>query len=479
MYQIPRATPEATGVPSKAIFNFIKRLEDYQIPMHSLLLARQGKLIYEGYYAPYQGDTLHRMFSISKSFTSIAIGLLVQEGRISLDDRIIDYFPEKLPEEVHPWIAQMTIRNMLMMQTCHTSTTYKIDPDKDWVESFFTTKPSHEPGTVFIYDTSSSHTLCALVEKLTGMPMLDYMRKKFLNQIGFSKDAYIIKDPFGTSMGGSGLMATPRDLMGFAMVIWNGGKLNETQMLPEKYLEEAISYQTDTLMNGPVLSERQGYGYQFWRIPHGGYACYGMGGQLIIFLPKYDLICVTTADTQGIQGGNQLIYESLFEEILPKLSQPLPEDSQGQSELEDYTRKLKIKPLQGELFSSLMASLHQKEYQLIENSSGFLSLSLEFSSDNKEGKLYVKDKRGLHTIAFGFGKILVSDFPIYKQRCATSGIWTKENALYIKSHLIDECIGSVHLKLVFQEDRVNVYMKKIEETYFNEFTGFLYGKVKY
>ena len=119
MYQIPRATPEATGVPSKAIFNFIKRLEDYQIPMHSLLLARQGKLIYEGYYAPYQGDTLHRMFSISKSFTSIAIGLLVQEGRISLDDRIIDYFPEKLPEEAS-LIAQMTIRNMLMMQTCHT-----------------------------------------------------------------------------------------------------------------------------------------------------------------------------------------------------------------------------------------------------------------------------------------------------------------------------------------------------------------------
>lgn len=319
MDYIPRVKAEDVGVSPDSIKCFVKRLEDLKLPMHSILIARHRQLIYEAYYEPYKEDSLHRMYSISKSFISIAVGLLVDERRISLEDPIIKYFPEKLPGDLHPWIKEMTIKDMLCMKTCHYKTTYKEDLTRDWVESFFITKPHHEPGTIFRYDTSSSHTLCALVEKLTKKPILDYMREKFLEEIGFSKEAYMLKDPFGISMGGSGLVATPMDIMKFALLIMNDGRLGERQLVPAWYIKEATSHQTDNKVEGAIFEETLGYGYQFWCISHGGFACYGLGGQLAICLPKQDIICITTADTTCIKDGNQYIYDSLYEEILPFL----------------------------------------------------------------------------------------------------------------------------------------------------------------
>ena len=164
----------------------------------------------ESYYAPYTKDTLHRMFSVTKSFVSLAIGLLADEGRISLDDHIADYFPEKQPETgVHPYMQMLTIRQMLTMRTCHDVNAYKIGGSPDWVGSFFTVTPDHVPGTNFSYDTASTHTLGALVEKLTGMELLDYLRTKFLDELSFSKEAFILKSPDGkVSMDGSGMCAT-------------------------------------------------------------------------------------------------------------------------------------------------------------------------------------------------------------------------------------------------------------------------------
>lgn len=319
MLNMHSTIPENMGVSSDSIYRFINRLTKDKLPMHSILLARHGQLIEQVYYEPYKSDALHRLYSVSKSFTSIGIGLLIEEGRLSLEDPIINYFPDKLPKKVHPWIEQMTIQDMLRMQTCHSKTTYKEDLKKDWVESFFTTRPDHQPGTIFRYDTSSSHTLCALVERMTGKPMLEFMRNKFLDEIGFSKEAYMLTDPFGISMGGSGLVATPMDLMKFAIIIMNVGKLGKKQLIPEWYIKEAISHQTVNKVEGAIVEETFGYGYQFWCIRHGGFACYGLGGQLAICLPKQDLICITTADTTKIKGGNQFIYDSLYEEILPCL----------------------------------------------------------------------------------------------------------------------------------------------------------------
>ena len=178
--------------------------------MHSALIYQNGRILEESYFEPYSGDSLHRMFSVTKSFTSLAVGGLLAEGRLSLGDRIIDYFPEYTPLDPHPYLAAMTIRDMLTMRTCHKATTYKINMAEDWVRSFFITPPDHRPGTVFKYDTSSAHTLAALVKKLSGRGILGYLRQIFPEELHFSEDALVLTDPFGTELGGSGLLARPR-----------------------------------------------------------------------------------------------------------------------------------------------------------------------------------------------------------------------------------------------------------------------------
>lgn len=473
MLTFEQALPEQTGIPSRCIVNFIERLRRQRVPMHSILLYHRDHLIAEGYYAPYRADTLHRMFSISKSFTSIAIGLLADEGKLSLDDPIVRYFPEKVPENVHPWISAMTIRDMLMMRTCHASTTYKVDMKSDWVESFFTVPPTHPSGKIFHYDTSSAHTLAALAERLIGMPMLDFLRKK-LAPLGLSEESYMLTDPFGVSMGGSGLVATSMDLLKFGYFILHGGLVEGQQLLSSSYIREATSHLSDTLMTSPCRSEGCGYGYQFWRNEKGGYVCYGMGGQLIIFLPDYDLICVTTADTQGIGGGNQLIYDALYEEILPFVQgNPLPEDEKGRCALQTTLENLQIAPLTGNISSSMMGKVNDMVFRFADNGMGFADMRFHF--DNCRGTLEFTLRGERCALSFGLGELVTGDFPVYHQRYAASGVWTSEDTLYLRFHIIDEFVGSVHFEVCFGDGDVTVFMKKQEESLFQEFNGHLYG----
>ena len=473
MFTIPVTTPEAVGIPSGCIINFLTRLDRYGIPMHSVLLCRYGKLAAEGYYAPYRADTLHRMFSISKSFTSIAIGLLADEGKLSLDDPIVAYFPDKVPSDVHPWIASMTIRDMLMMRTCHASTTYKVNRKEDWVKSFFTVPPTHPAGKLFHYDTSSAHTLAALAERLSGMPMLDYLKEK-LAPLGFSKESYMLTDPFGVSMGGSGLVATPMDLLKFGCFISSEGSVDGKQLLSADYIRTAVSNLSDTRVTAPVRSEACGYGYQFWQNEKGGYVCYGMGGQFIIFLPQYDFICVTTADTQGIGGGNQVIYDALYEEILPFMtSDALPEDKKTHTELLSLLETLKIRPLKADTRPSQEASLSGKIFELVENKMGFSRLSLSFGKDT--GSFHFTLNGTDYTLNFGMGHLETGIFPVYSMRYAASGMWQNDTTLYLKFHIIDSFVGSVHFQFSFGKNDVTVFLKKQEESLFTEFQGHLYG----
>ena len=474
MFTIPITTPEAVGIPSGCILNFLTRLDQYGIPMHSVLLCRHGKLAAEGYYAPYCANTLHRMFSISKSFTSIAIGFLADEGKLSLDDPIVTYFPDKVPSGVHPWIASMTIRDMLMMRTCHASTTYKVNMKEDWVESFFTVPPTHPAGKLFHYDTSSAHTLAALVERLSGMPMLDYLKEK-LASLGFSKESYMLTDPFGVSMGGSGLVATPMDLLKFGCFISGEGYIDGKQLLSADYIRTAVSNLSDTRVTAPVRSEACGYGYQFWQNEKGGYVCYGMGGQFIIFLPQYDFICVTTADTQGIGGGNQGIYDALYEEILPFMaSDALPEDKKAHTELLSMLKTLQIRPLEMEL-----RPFHQENsisgniFQLMENKMGFSRLSLSFAENT--GTLHLTLNGTDCELSFGMGHLETGIFPVYSMRYAASGTWQNDMTLYLKFHIIDSFVGSVHFQFSFGKNDITVFLKKQEESLFTEFQGHLYG----
>lgn len=534
--------PEATGISASCIMDALREIDTRGISMHSFLFCKDNCLVAEGYYAPVKKNDLHRMFSVTKSFVSIAIGFLQEEGRLSLDDSIVKFFPEYVPNtsEAHPWLLATTIRDMLSMRSCHASTTYdKFSSKTDWVKSFFTVAPTHKPGTVFHYDTSSSHTLCALVEKLTGMKMLDYLRNKVLNEIGFSKEAYCLTDGFGVSMGGSGLMATSRDLMLFALLILNNGKLNGKQYISADYIKESTSFQTATCVTGPVPSESQGYGLQFWIGEHNSIVCYGMGGQLAILLPEYNTAIVTTADTQGYQGGNQVIYDAIFRHILPELEKkkaPWTPSDEEKLAFEQFMSKLAMRPLNhnkaaSEAWNNKFENVNDINTSFLTNFRPIMSsfewtyvikkasdaaealdkniinetiwdeISFEMSeplTPSCTGKVSLKchvfpsivdsTVDSPVTFEFGFGALKEgtlnmtthmgnrADEPVpVSMHYAASAEWLSENMLYIRVHLLDTSVGSIHIQAVFGESDITVFLRKQEETLFGEFSGHLYG----
>lgn len=478
-----RKRPEDTGIQPEWIMNCLNRLEDCCLPMHSFLLMKDDAIIAETYYSPYTADTLHRMFSITKSFVSIAVGLLADDGQLNLDDKIISHFPEKLNgTEKSPYLHEMTIRDMLMMSSCHSKTTYKAPGCTDWVGSFFTTEPSHVPGTTFSYDTSATHTLCALVEKITGMKMLDYLRVKFLNDTGFSKDAYVLEAPGGESLGGSGLMATPMDLLRFMYVISKGGKINDRQVLPYDYIKAATSWQTDTYGKSATWEEMQGYGYQFWMTTHNGFCCYGMGGQYVCFYPDKNIILVTTADTQGRQGGTQLIFDAFYQEIYDKIDSDsgnrlnqsyIKEQSSVSAGLDKYLAARTLFHIEGKSSSPILCRINNTKYVMDNNQNGFKWISL--SIHGSKGTFEYETEKGIFSLSFGIGYNEITQYPFYDFKAAVSGAFRRDDTFLIKAHLVDECVGNVFIQLVFRNDDVTLMMRKFEETMFNEFDGFISG----
>ena len=468
--------PEETGISSDWIVNFLTRLENCGLPMHSMILMKDEAIVAETYYAPYTKDTKHRMFSITKSFVSIAIGLLEADGKLHLDDTILSYFPEKLAgKEPHPYLASLTIRDMLKMSTCHAKTTYKFEGCDDWTGSFFTTPPSHVPGTTFSYDTSSTHTLCALAEKLTGQKLLDYLRDKFLKDAGFSKDAYILENEQGESLGGSGLMATPMDILRFMYIISKGGVLNGKQVLPADYIKAATAKQIDTFAKSSTWEEMQGYGYQFWRTTHNGFACYGMGGQYAIYYPDYNVLLVTTADTQGRAGGTQLIYDAFYQEVLDRLERrDTFTSSISAKDFKHFLTTRSLPYVKGALTSPILSGLNGHRYVLDKNPMGFRWVALSIDKHDQGSFDYETDK-GVFSLPFSLGCNELIQFPYYNYQAAASGAFLDTNTFLIKAHLVDECVGNVWIQLVFKDNEVTLMMRKVEETMFKEFDGFVSG----
>ncbi len=439
-----------------AIQNMERRLQYLRMNIHGYQILYHGELIGERYWEPFDRDSLHRMYSITKSFTSLAIGLLIAEGRIRLEDRICSYFPEKLPEGgAHSWCEEMTIRDMLTMRTCYNSTTFK-RYDGDWVESFFRVQPDHVPGTVFNYDTSASHVLAALVEKLTGRNMLDYLREKVLRKVGFSEEAYILKDPYGVSQGGSGLVCKLGDLAGIAMLCCHGGVLDGEALIPSEYLREATACQVPTDLQ-PTFDEQLGYGYMMWKTRYDGFVFYGMGGQLALCFPEQDLVFLTIADTMGNPAGLQILYDCFYDTVYPELTGT-----------DEYTWASKLP--EGDIRHG-MEQWHFYDSQDIEggacDAKGFRTVSfdwekktLTFSSENKSYEWHYSNEGWV-----------CQKFPNTEYTCECHGEWKMGHFIF-HSFLTDEEEGHVSMDFAWQGDRMSVRLVSTSEPVFANLKGF-------
>jgi CubicO group peptidase (beta-lactamase class C family) len=474
-------SPESLGIPSRAILNFLQRIDAERICMHGFLLVRHNKIAAEGYWAPWSADRKHRMYSVSKSFVSLAVGMMVGEGRLTLDDRVAKYFPDKVPEKLHPWLAASTVRDLLMMATAHSTTSYT-RKDPDWVWTFFNRPPSHPPGTIFSYDTAATVVLTAIVERLAGMPFLDYMRPRFLNRIGFSADAWCVRTPEGGSWGGSGVICTLRDLAKVALTCINGGMWGEEKVLPEEYVCAATAKQIDNSIRGNC-----GYGYQIWRENENGFSFRGMGSQYALCFPDREFLFTCIADTQGAPSGSP-IPDVMWEEIYPHLSDvPLPEDREAHAELCAKIERLAVLPLPGNSDAPVRSIVNDAWYALEDNPMGITRMRLSFQGD--QGTWEYTNGQGDNVLRFGIGRVLAGKFPQrnyfgeqigsiggIEYECLASAAWIDEQTLNLEVYITDIYLGGLRISFAFKGEEIGVFMTKQAEWFLDEYEGFAGGK---
>ncbi len=470
-------SPEEARVPREAIDKFAAKLKEERVLLHGFAMLDAGKLAAEEYYGPFCKDSLHRMYSVGKSFVSLAIGLLQEEGKLSLDDCICDYFTEKCGRETHPWIKQLTIRQMLAMTTCHAKTTYKMY-DGDWVESFFRVPPTNLPGAVFAYDTSSTHVLSALVEKLSGRKLLDYLRAKAFDKIGFSKEAYYMPDPAGVSQGGSGLNCTLRDLLTVAELVLNGGVYRGEQLLPGDYLREATSFQIATLQQ-PSYDEQLGYGYQIWRGRHDCFYFYGIGGQLAVCLPKENFILVTMGNTLENKNGIKDIFDAFFEEVYPYLEKC---DRSEQVAVGQKTADAETM-MKHTNMSGCKGCTETQEYKYFGNGSTYvfekngLDISkLRVEADAFHGVFTVTKEGREFQLRFGWEECISGKFPWTDAVCHCKGEWVMEDMLFIRCYILGPDMANLYICIRFTEAGVTVKMTKGADDAMKNFEGVAAGK---
>ena len=479
--QLEYASPESLGIPSAAIAAFLREMEECRFPLHSYILMRHGKIAAEGYVAPFTADRKHRMYSVGKSFTSVAVGMLITEGRLSLDDRVADFFPEYLPDRPSPCTLRATVRDLLRMATPNAENSYHWE-DPDFVATFFNNpQPKHEPGAIFHYDTAGTTTLCGLVEKITGMPILDYMRP-LLDTLGISGDIWCVRTPEGRSWTGSGILCTSRDLLRFGLFCLQKGEWNGRQWVDRQYMEAAASKQIDiSAAHSGYLKD--GYGYQFWMLREGGFACFGMGGQFAFMMPREDVVMVTTADTQGIDNAEDAIRRAFYRILDSMTEEPLPEDEAGERLLRGSLPRTLPGPV-GQKTNPLAPQYSGVTYRFDPNPSGFLWMRADFEAD--ACTLTYEKGSGVHQIPLGMGQWKEFAFPdAYAGKniavldthyqCLGMVAWESENTLLGKVFSVDDYLGNFNIQMTFKGDTLTVFMTKFAENFFGDYRGYLAG----
>ena len=451
--QLLRSTPEEQGISSSAILNFINATEKTKSGLHSFMLLRHGFVIAEGWWAPYSKEVPHMLFSLSKSFTSTAIGLAVEEKLLSTEDKVISFFSDKLPEKIDENLQQMTIKDLLMMGTGHaedtTDTIVKAE-DGDWVKAFLSLEVEYTPGTHFLYNTGATYMLSAIIQKVTGETLLDYLTPRLFKPLGIENPTWD-KCPKGINTGGFGLSLKTEDIAKFGQLYLQKGIYNGKRIVPEAWIAEATSKQISN-GNDEDNDWSQGYGYQFWRCKHNEYRGDGAFGQLCVVMPDKDTVLATTSGSEDIG----LILNHIWDNLLPAIcDKPLEANHKAYSELEDKLRMLHIPAPQGGCCSDLKDNISGNEYELNENLTKLERVAFDFSGE--VAVVSFTDARGIHKISCANEWWLNGETDITgdTSKIYASGTWMK-NDIYVMSWIFVETPFCYTTKCSFDGNQIKI-----------------------
>lgn len=459
---LPRSTPEQQGISSADILAFIEAADKEIDTMNSFMLVRHGQVVAEGWWAPYDRDTPHILFSLSKSFTSTAVGFAVSEGKLSLDDQVLKFFPEDAPAEPSRNLQAMRVRDLLRMssgnQTEAQFGVLGLLPVKDpWTKIFLAHPVPFKPGTHFMYNSPATYMLSAIVQRVTGTTVLEYLRSRLFDPLGFKNPKWP-NSPQGITLGAYGLSARTEEIARFGVLYLQKGMWNGKQLLPAAWAREATSMQTSN-GSAPTSDWDQGYGYQFWRSRHNSFRGDGAFGQYCLVLPELDAVVAITSGVRDMQRVMNLVWDKLLPAMKPAR---LPENAAVRRQLESRLAGLAVKFPNGALSSSLSTGISGKWFEFDKNDRGIKAVSFDFKAEAPT--VLVQTENGETRTPIGMNSwasshasftnglyraLSVPENPLV----AASGVWTTENTFTMKIVLYETPFYSV-VNFKFEGDRL-------------------------
>jgi CubicO group peptidase (beta-lactamase class C family) len=336
---LPRSTPADQGADPAAILSFLDALDERpDIEMHSLMVVRHGRVVAEGWWAPYSAGRPQLLYSLSKSFTSTAAAFAQAEGLLDLDDTVISHFPEFAADITDPRSRSVKVRHVASMASGHThemlNEALQRDPEEP-VRGFLLIPPDRDPGTVFAYSQPCTYTLASIIQRNAGMSLTRYLRPRLFDPLGIGHVGWQTFPP-GREQGFSGLHARTEDIAKLGLLYLQRGRWEGAQLIPEQWVAEATSERVGNAGDaGPDW--RQGYGFQFWMSRH-GYRGDGAFGQFCVILPEQDAVIVTTAYTLDMQA----MLDALWDRLLPGFGPATPGPASAQDQLSARLARLEL-----------------------------------------------------------------------------------------------------------------------------------------
>ena len=455
---LARSAPEAQGISSGAIRVFVQAAEKIH-DLHSFMLVRHGVVAAEGWWYPYRADRPHMLFSLSKSFTSTAVGLAIAEGRLSLDDPLLKFFPQEAPRRVSPNLAAMHVRHLLSMSTGHDKdTSDRVFNKRNPIKAFLALPVEHAPGTHFVYNTPATFMLAAVVQKLTGQTLLEYLTPRLFEPLGI-EGARWESHPNGVNFGGFGLNVKTEDIARFGQLYLQKGLWEGRRLIPAEWVRCATSKQIDNAPH-PSADWAQGYGYQFWRCQHNAYRGDGAFGQYCIVMPEQDAVLAITGGLPDMQAVLTAVWENLLPAMQPAA---LPADPAGAAQLAQTLQALRLNPPSQGSLSAGAKRFSGQTYVFDKNQETLHSLCFDFQERTLTYRLLGGGaRRGAHTLHFGDGAWVddcASLNVLAPAPVVASGAWADDDT-FVLTICYNETPFIVTMTCRFEAERLTIERKR-------------------
>jgi CubicO group peptidase (beta-lactamase class C family)/predicted glycoside hydrolase/deacetylase ChbG (UPF0249 family) len=473
---LPRSTPEAEGVSSEGINQFLEAASKSKHEFHSFMIVRHGKVVSEGWWNPYRADLKHTMYSCSKSFTATAVGFAVSEKKLTVNDKVISFFPDDLPAKVSPNLAELKVKDLLSMSAGQVpDPTGPVAMSDNWVKTFLSTPIVNAPGTKFLYNSVATYMLSAIVTKVTGEKIVDYLKPRLFDPLGIEGIDWEVS-PQGINTGGWGLRVKTEDMAKFGQLFLQKGMWKGKQILPASWVEEASTMKIMQDPDAPQAKKDssdwlQGYCYQMWRCRNNAYRGDGANGQFIIIMPDQDAVVLLTAEAPDMQSEINLVWKYILPAFKPK---KLPANPKALASLKERISQLALPIPQKNATSNLEAKISGKTFGVISKERGLESVSLDFK--NNVCYLSLKTDSTTHRIPFGsgkweysettkFGPYLVARAKANRNnlspfKVAGSYTWKDDNTLELTLRYIESPHTEI-FKFAFDGDKVGIELANI------------------